>query len=104
MSVPLLSTKLHVPRVRANGVSRPRLTEKLLDAVSRQGRWVLLSGPAGFGKTTLTSNAVIELQHPVAWLSLDDADNDPIRFWTYLITACQRIQSKIGESVLVLLQ
>ena len=104
MSFSLLSTKLHIPRARANGVSRPRLTEKLLTVVERPGSFVLLSGPAGFGKTTLLSEFVTKLQHPVAWVSIDEGDNDPIRFWTYLITACQTIQRGIGESGLVLLQ
>jgi len=83
-----------------------RLTEKLLAGMKRKhpGSFVLLSGPAGFGKTTLLSESVAEYQQPVAWVSLDEADNDPIRFWTYLITACQSIQSEIGESILPLLQ
>ena len=104
MSVSLLATKLHIPHARANGVPRPRLTEKLLTAVQRPGSFVLLSGPAGFGKTTLLGEFVTELQHPVAWMSVDQGDNDPIRFWTYLITACQTIQRGIGESGLALLQ
>ena len=104
MSVPVLSTKLHIPRARANGVSRPRLTEKLLASMKQTGNCALLSGPAGFGKTTLLSDFVAELQQPVAWVSLDEADNDPIRFWTYLITACQSIQPEIGEAALGVLQ
>jgi LuxR family maltose regulon positive regulatory protein len=104
MSVSLLSTKLHIPRLRANAVSRPRLTEKLLTGIQRPGSFVLLSGPAGFGKTTLLSEFTTEFRRPVAWISLDEADNDPIRFWTYLITACQSIQPEIGESGLALLQ
>src|SRR6266545_7474496 len=104
MSVPFLSTKLHIPRARADSVSRPRLTEKLLAGMKRPGSFALLSGPAGFGKTTLLSEFVAEYQQPVAWVSLDEADNDLIRFWTYLITACQSIQSEIGESILPLLQ
>ncbi|MBI5963637.1 MAG: hypothetical protein HY863_09205 [Chloroflexi bacterium] len=104
MSISLLSTKLHIPSARANGVSRPRLTEKLLTAVKRPSSFVLLSGPAGFGKTTLLGEFVTELKRPVAWMSVDEGDNDPIRFWTYLITACQTIQRGIGETGLELLQ
>lgn len=104
MSFSLLSTKLHIPHARVNAVVRPRLTEKLLTIVKRPGCFVLLSGPAGFGKTTLLSEFATELQHPVAWVSVDEGDNDPIRFWTYLITACQTIQRGIGESGLALLQ
>src|SRR5512141_3054714 len=104
MSVLILSTKLHIPRARANGVSRPRLTEKLLAGLKQAGNCALLSGPAGSGKTTLLSEFVAELQQPVAWISLDEADNDLIRFWTYLITACQTVQPKVGESAFALLQ
>lgn len=102
--VSVLATKLHIPRQRANAVSRPRLTDKLLSGIRRSGSFVLLSGPAGFGKTTLLSEFVRDIEYPVAWLSLDDADNDPIRFWTYLMTALQSIQQEIGESARALLQ
>ena len=104
MAVSLLPTKLHIPRARANGVSRPRLTKRLLAGAAHPYSFVLLSGPAGFGKTTLLSEFINELKQPVAWVSLDEGDNDPIRFWTYLITACQSIQRGVGESGLALLQ
>jgi len=104
MSVSLLLTKLNIPHTRASGVVRPRLTEKLFDGVNRPGSFVLLSGPAGFGKTTLLSEFVEQLGQPVAWVSLDEGDNDPIRFWTYVISACQLVQSKVGESALALFQ
>ena len=102
MPVPLLSTKFYIPRARADIVTRPRLIEKLLRGVHRSGVFTLLSGPAGSGKTTLLSEFVDQLQRPVAWLSLDEGDNDPIRFWTYLITACQLVQDGVGESALAL--
>jgi len=104
MSLALLSTKFRIPHARGNAVSRSRLTEKLLTGVQRPGSFVLLSGPAGFGKTTLLSEFATDLQRPLAWISLDESDNDPIRFWTYLITASQSIQPEIGESALGLLQ
>jgi ATP-dependent transcriptional regulator len=68
------------------------------------GNFALISGPAGFGKTTLLSEFVAEFQQPVAWVSLDEADNDPIRFWTYLIAACQSMRREIGQTALALLQ
>jgi LuxR family maltose regulon positive regulatory protein len=104
MSVALLSTKLHIPQARTNGVIRSRLTDRLLDGVKHPSGFILLSGPAGFGKTALLSEFVSELKRPVAWMSVDEGDNDPIRFWTYLITACQSIQRGVGESGLELLQ
>ncbi|HSL31346.1 MAG TPA: LuxR C-terminal-related transcriptional regulator [Anaerolineales bacterium] len=104
MPITLLSTKLHIPRPRAHPVSRPRLTEKLLAALSGAGGLVLTSAPAGFGKTTLLAEFAADLPQQAAWLSLDQADNDPIRFWTYLITACQSAQRMIGEAGLSLLQ
>lgn len=104
MPVPLLSTKLYIPPVRADAVSRPRLIERLFTGVGRPGCFVLLSGPAGAGKTTLLSEFAAQLTRPVAWLSLDEGDNDPIRFWTYLIAACQSAMPGLGESALELLR
>ena len=102
MPVSLLSTKLYIPHARTNAISRPRLTDQLLAGVDRPGSFTLLSGPAGFGKTTLLSEFVALLQQPVAWVSLDEGDNDPIRFWTYLIAACQTVQDGVGEFALAL--
>lgn len=99
----LLSTKLYIPPARANAVARPHLTEKLLAGVGRPGSFTLLSGPAGSGKTTLLSGFVIRLRRPVAWLSLDEGDNDPFRFWTHLIAACQSIVDGVGAAALELL-
>jgi LuxR family transcriptional regulator, maltose regulon positive regulatory protein len=104
MSITLLSTKLHIPRTQANGVLRPRLTDKLLNDLKHTGSFALISGPAGFGKTTLLSEFVEQLGGPVGWVSLDEGDSDPVRFWTYLITACQSVQPNVGESALALFQ
>ena len=100
----ILTTKLHIPRVRENAVRRPRLTKTLLAGVEHPRSLTLLAGPAGFGKTTLLSTFAADIQRPVAWVSLDEADNDPIRFWTYFIAACQSIQAEIGGAALALLQ
>jgi LuxR family maltose regulon positive regulatory protein len=102
MSIAILTTKLYIPRTRPDAVSRPRLISKLLSGVNRQDSFTLLSGPAGFGKTTLLSEFADQLLQPVAWVSLDEGDNDPIRFWTYMITACQVFQKGTGESALAL--
>ncbi len=100
MAVSILSTKLYIPSPKENIVDRQRLTEKLLAGVARPGTLTLLSGPAGFGKTTLLSEFIQQYQRPVAWVSLDSADNDPIRFWTYFIRACQSVQAGLGEAAL----
>ena len=102
MTASLLSTKFYIPRARANAVSRLRLIDKLLAGVSQAGHLALLSGPAGFGKTTLLSEFVAQLKRPVAWVSLDEGDNDPIRFWTYLIAACQTAWPGVGDTALAL--
>ena len=104
MSLPLLSTKFYIPPLRPDSVSRPRLIQKLLAGVDQPGTLVLLSGPAGFGKTTLISELAAGLDEPLAWVSLDDGDNDPIRFWTYFITACSSVQPGSVDSALALLQ
>ena len=101
---PLVETKLFLPQPRGDVVGRPRLTE-LLDR-GRSARLTLVSAPAGFGKTTLLARwlAAAEGQRSVAWLSLEDADSEPARFWTYLVTAVQRAVPEVGESALALLQ
>jgi LuxR family maltose regulon positive regulatory protein len=104
MPLTLLSTKVYIPRLRAEAVMRPRLVEKLLDGVHRPGGLTLLSGPAGSGKTTLLSEFIARLEQPATWLSLDEGDNDPLRFWAYLIMACQFIVEDVGESALEALQ
>jgi LuxR family transcriptional regulator, maltose regulon positive regulatory protein len=103
MSDSLLATKLYIPPTRSDVIERPHLTEKLLSGVDRPGSFVLLSGPAGFGKTTLLSNFVTCLGQHVAWVSLDDGDNDYPRFWKYLIAACQSVLDDVGTSALELL-
>jgi LuxR family maltose regulon positive regulatory protein len=64
----------------------------------------LISAPAGFGKTTLLSDWMTRCDRPVAWLSLDEVDNDLTRFLTYFVAALQRIASNFGEPVLEMLQ
>lgn len=99
-----LATKFYIPPVRAGVVTRTRLIEKLLAGVQQPGSFVLISGPAGFGKTTLLSKFAAQVGQPVAWLSLDEAENDPNRFWMYLIAACQTVLREVGETALALLR
>ncbi|MBL8777599.1 MAG: hypothetical protein JNK12_16780 [Acidimicrobiales bacterium] len=83
MPGPLLETKLHVPRRRRNLVARARLRVPL-DA---DAAVTLVSAPAGFGKTTLVADWVGGLDAHVAWVSLDERDDEPTQFWTYVTTA-----------------
>ncbi|MEM7538486.1 MAG: hypothetical protein AAF639_40335 [Chloroflexota bacterium] len=102
MSTPILATKLYIPSPRANAVSRSRLLAHLNAGL--HGKLTLISAPAGFGKTTLISQWIADLAQPVAWLSLDDRDNDTHRFLTYVIAAFQRIEADIGKDALSLLK
>jgi LuxR family maltose regulon positive regulatory protein len=107
MATPLLTTKLKIPPVRPELVPRPRLFECLDAGLDR--KLTLVSAPAGFGKTTLLSKWVhdgdgTKPRPPVAWLSLDDDDDELARFWTYLIAAIQKIHPDFGADVLRLLQ
>ena len=99
---PILATKLYIPPLWPNVVSRPRLLERLNEGLHR--KLILIAAPAGFGKTTLVSEWVAFIERPIAWLSLDEGDNDPTRFLTYLVAALQTIAATIGEGVLGVLQ
>ena len=96
MSDALLLTKLYIPPPRLNLVQRPRLLERLNEGLSSGRKLSLISAPAGFGKTTLVSEWIAGCGRPVAWLSLDEGDNDPTRFLTYFIAALQTLPPKTG--------
>jgi LuxR family transcriptional regulator, maltose regulon positive regulatory protein len=97
----LLATKLHVPRILPGFVVRPRLLERLAEGIGRG--LVLVCTPAGFGKTTLLADWARGGQRPVAWLSLDDADNDPARFWRHVAAALDRVCPGVAGRVAALL-
>src|SRR3990172_13284220 len=102
MPAPILATKLYIPPARPNAVLRPRLIERLNEGLQR--KLTLISAAAGFGKTTLVSEWIAGCERPVAWLSLDEGDNDPTRFLTYFVAALQTIAANIGAGVLGVLQ
>ena len=104
MPTPILTTKLYIPPPRANLVPRPRLVKHLNEGLSSGRKLTLISASAGFGKTTLVSEWVAGFKRPVAWLSLDEGDNDPTRFLTYIVAALQTIAANIGAGVLRALQ
>src|SRR6266571_8309075 len=95
---PILATKLYLPRLRPNVVSRPRLIERLNEGLHR--KLTLIAAPAGFGKTTLVSEWVAFIERATARRSLDEGDNDPARFLAYLVAALQTIAATLGEGVL----
>src|SRR5215469_9256171 len=93
----LLATKLHVPRPPAGLVSRPRLAEALGEGLP--GALILVSAPAGFGKTALLADWIRGEGRPAGWLSLDAGDNDPVRFWRHAAAALDRVCPDIGERI-----
>lgn len=119
----LLQTKLYIPPQRPDLVSRPRLIERLNHGLQIGHKLTLISAPAGFGKTTLVAEWVSqkaegrsmkdESEDPstfilhtslVAWVSLDENDNDPRRFLTYTVAAMQHIDVGLGAEAMNVLQ
>jgi LuxR family maltose regulon positive regulatory protein len=103
VATPLLATKLFVPPARPGLVSRSRLMERMRVALNYG--LVLVSAPAGSGKTTLVSDWTrhIEKTTPAAWVSLDEGDNDPVRFWDYFIAALGEVTPSVGDTAASLL-
>jgi LuxR family maltose regulon positive regulatory protein len=105
VSTPVLATKLFAPLRRSRLVARPRLLEQLDTTLDASHRLTLLSAPAGFGKTTVLSDWLSDLDHRqastrAAWLSLDDADNDLTRFMSHLIAALHGVGIDVDSAVL----
>jgi LuxR family transcriptional regulator, maltose regulon positive regulatory protein len=96
----LLATKLSVPPVR-DVLGRSRLTERLDQGMA--GEVVVVCTPAGFGKTTLLAGWATGARWPVAWLSLDPEDNDPTRFWRYVVAALDRVRGGLAADLQPLL-
>ena len=107
MPTTVLATKLFVPARRPLLVARPRLIERLDGALEPGRKLLLISAPAGFGKTTLITDWIQQsARQPstwVAWLSLDDGDNDLPRLLAHVIAALQGIDADIGSEALDLL-
>jgi LuxR family maltose regulon positive regulatory protein len=100
MMDPLVETKFFPPAPRAGIVARPRLDDRL----SRRGHFVLVSAPAGFGKTTLLGRWLTLAGTSVAWVALDEGDRETSAFWTYVLTALDRAVPGVGAGALPLLQ
>ena len=97
---PLIAVKAQVPPLRPTLVGRHRLTDLLLAGTS--GRLTVVVSPAGWGKTTLLGQWVgrIDRRCAVAWVSLDESDDEPVRFWTYALTALRQVAPAVAEGPL----
>ena len=120
MPAPILATKLYVPPARQKIVVRPHLVARLNQGIASGRKLTLISAPAGFGKTTLLSEWIqsfrFDAAHAhakknrkskdvqVAWLALDEADNDLVRFLIYLVAALQTTAPHLGAGALTALQ
>ncbi len=98
----LLSTKLFIPPLRPNRMNRPRLDERMNSGLDKT--LILVSAPAGYGKTTLVSGWLHTTQVPATWISLDEGDNDPIHFLQYFIGALRKVVPAIKPDLLGVLQ
>ncbi|MDX1414394.1 MAG: hypothetical protein R3293_09405, partial [Candidatus Promineifilaceae bacterium] len=105
---PLLKTKLHIPHRRPDMVPRPLLIKQLNERLQR--KLTLITAPAGYGKTSLASEWLHSLQPEdisntrITWLSLEEADSEPIRFLSYVIAALQQVAPEIGAAALSLFE
>jgi LuxR family maltose regulon positive regulatory protein len=102
MTTALLTTKFYIPAPRLNIVARPRLIERLDAGLRLDRKLTLISAPTGYGKTTLLGEWVAACDK-VAWLSLDEHDNDPARFWTYVCAAICQALPEIGDTTQAML-
>lgn len=97
----MLLTKLQIPPLKENLVHRSELFNKLEKGLNR--KLILISAPAGFGKTTLLRDWIEQKDVRSLWISLDKSDKDSVEFLSYLITSIQRINPRLGEQAFKLL-
>jgi LuxR family transcriptional regulator, maltose regulon positive regulatory protein len=101
-SIPgLLATRLRPPNVRTSIIHRARLFERI---DSSDAKLILIAAPAGFGKSTLVVDWLRSRRARYAWLSIEESDNEPLRFLQYLIAALRTVEPKLGEDVLPVLK
>ena len=101
-SFPLLKTKLYIPTAPVSRVERSHLITRLRGVEMKS--LTIVSAPAGFGKTTLLAEWITQTSLPVAWLSLDNGDNDPYRFLSYLISSLENVHENIGVEARQIMQ
>ena len=102
MPQPVMRTKLHIPSVRPEAVLRRRLSARLDEGL--RSKLILISAPAGFGKTTALAAWAKQIRAPVAWLSLDASDNDPLQYQLYSLAALQSAVPGLGASVQAIIE
>ncbi len=104
MQPPILDAKLQPPILRRNLTLRPHLDQRLDDALADHHRLLLICAPAGYGKTTLAAEWIAARAHRAAWLSLDEAEGDPVQFVTAVAAALQRVHADFGVAMMRRLQ
>lgn len=104
MVIPILATKFYIPPPPSKVVARPRLVKQLTEGFAAGHKLSLISAPAGFGKSTLISEWIMNYGQQSTWLSLDENDHDVARFLVYLINALQTVSPNLGADILDVLQ
>lgn len=108
MNPRLLETKFHIPAWRPGGVVRPRLRERLHRGLQECRKLTLISAPAGYGKTTLMAEWIATKEAApfvkIAWLSLEETDNDPAHFFQYWLAALHHVDHTLGQDLQNLLE
>ncbi len=98
LNIPVTRTRIIVPRVRGDFLSRPRLLEILNGFIDK--KLILVSAPAGYGKTSLLIDFASKLDIPVCWYAIDPLDQDPLRFISYLIASIHQRFPTFGKAAL----
>jgi LuxR family transcriptional regulator, maltose regulon positive regulatory protein len=101
---PLLITKLRCPRLPNQSIPRSRLTGLVNEALQAGQPLILISAPAGFGKSNLLGEWLLHSGWHTTWLTLDEEDNDLNRFWAYFIAALQVLREDLGENAQMVLR
>lgn len=99
MHVIIIATKLHIPQLRSTIVERERLIRRLDEGLDHE--LTLITAPAGYGKTTLLSEWAMKLHQSVAWVSLDQRDNDLARFWGHTVAALKQAYLEFDEQAVL---
>lgn len=102
LEIPLIATKFYTPLANPDLVMRPRLHALLTGGIRQP--LILVSAPAGYGKSALVAEWIHQFNLPFTWLTLDDADDEPLRFFLYLAAALQKADPSIGAEWMTLLQ